>query len=296
MSTAKGRGDSFPLQLAVVAVAVAIAGAAAAFELTIFRHGLGGMLGLLGTVLLVAGGALAALLTIRSVRNLEVGHAKAWTWLLYGAIVYFILASLVAEPLYESGTFALGAPRAVTAQRQIDAAEADIARIAKQRGASGYTDDQRWSIAVDRSVIKSAQADLVYARAVKDSEQVYPQYPVGGEPAPYLAHINRLVDWAKAHRQAQGYPVYEPLPAYLLLPSAYLERIKTSESYVAGAKAQAALCASGTASGYSGITTPEAIKTCRDDWLHQAKQRQDAIDGDRKQLDLERKAIATVAP
>ncbi|MFY9779678.1 MAG: hypothetical protein WAJ85_04095 [Candidatus Baltobacteraceae bacterium] len=296
MSTVKGRGDSFPLQIAIVAVAVAIAGAAAAFELTIFRHGLGGSLGTLGTVLLVAGGTLAALLTIRSVPNLSPEHARAWTWLLFASLVYFALASLIAEPLYESGTFALGAPRTVTAQRQIDRAQADIERIAKGRAPSGYTEDQRWSIAVDRSEIKSAQADLVYARAVKDNEQVYPQYPVGGEPAPYLQHLRRLVDWAKAHRQAQGYPVYEPLPAYLLAPSAYAARIAAARSQAAGAKAQIALCASGSAAGYRGISAPEAIKGCQDDWLHEAQQHEASAASDQKLLDFERKALASVAP
>ena len=296
MSTVKRTGDSFPLQITVVAVAVALAGAAAAFELTIFRHGPGGMLGTVGTVLLVAGGALAALLTIRTVRTLDVGHAKTWTWLLFGSVVYFALASLVAEPLYQSGIFALGAPRTVTAQRQIDRAEADLARIKAQRAPSGYTADQRWSIAVDRSEIKAAQADLVYARAVKDSEQVYPQYPAGGEPGPYLKHIDQLVDWAKARRQAQGYPVYEPLPAYLLLPSAYAKRIAVAQSQLAGAKAQVALCAGGTAAGYRGIDTPQAIKSCQNDWQQEAQQHQEAIGHDQQSLDLERKAIATVSP
>ncbi len=282
--------------MAVVAVGVAVAGAAAAFELTIFRHGPGGTLGVVGTVLLVVGGAVAALLAIRSAHNLDPEHAKVWTWLLCGSLVYFFLASLLAEPLYQSGTFALGAPRSVTARRQIQRAEADIERIRGQRAPSGYTDDQRWLIAVDRSAIKAAEADLKYAGAVKDSEQVYPQYPSGGEPGPYQKHILQLVDWAKARRQAQGYPVYEPLPGYLLLPSAYYKRIRVAEGYAAGAKQEAKLCASGTAAGYRGITTPESIKTCQDDWLREAQRHQDAVDYNQQWLDFERKAIATVAP
>jgi hypothetical protein len=296
MSTAKDPGDSFPLQVAVVAVAVAIAGAAAAFELTIFRHGPGGTLGTIGTVLLAAGGAIAALLTIRSSRKMDAGHAKAWTRLLYGALVYFFLASLIAEPLYQSGIFALGAPRTVTAQRQIDRAEADIERIRAQRGPNGYTEDQRWLIAVDRSAIKAAQADLVYAHAVKDSDQVYPQYPTGGEPGPYLKHLNQLVDWAVARRQAQGYPVYEPLPQYLLLPSAYAKRIALGKAQTAGAKAQVPLCELGTAAGYRGINTAQAVQNCQEDWLREAQRHQDTVDYNQQLLDYERKAIATVAP
>jgi hypothetical protein len=273
-----------------------VVGAAAAIELTIFRHGPGGTLGMVGTVLLVVGGTIVALLAIRSARRSETSHAKAWAWLLCGAVAYFALASLVAEPLYEHGSFALGAPRTVTARRQIERAEANLERIASHRAASGYTDDQRWLIAVDRSQIDAARADLAYAKAVKESEQVYPQYPAGGEPGAYQQHILQLVDAVRLRRRQQGFPVVEPLPGYYLLPSAYAKRISVAQAQVAGAELQVKLCASGSAAGYRGLTTPAEIEGCRHDWMREARRHQDTIDYNQGLLDFERKAIATVAP
>jgi len=296
MSATRRARDTFPLQITASAIAVVLAGAAAAIELTIFRHGAGGTLGVIGTALLLAGGTIVALLAIRTARKSDASHAKAWAWLLCGAIVYFVLASLVAEPLYERGTFALGAPRSVTARRQIDTAEAHIERITGKRAATGFTDDQRWLIAIDRSEIKAAKADLAYANGVKDSDQVYPQYSSGGEPGPYQQHIQQLVDSVKARRQAQGYPVFDPLPSYLLLPSAYAKRIKAEGSFVAGALQQAKLCASGTAAGYRGITAPTAVTACEHDWQREAKRHQDALDYNQQLLDFERKSFASVAP
>lgn len=288
--------DPFVGQLYAAGIAIAIAGALAAIELAIFRHGVGGKYGLLATVTLVAGAVVVAMIAIGFVRRESPEHAKVWTKFLGGAVLYFLVASVVADMFYVRGAFALGAPRTVTAQRQVEAAKARLNALASERRPSGYTDDQRWAIAVNESLVKAGETDLAYAKAVPEHEQIYPQYPTGGEPGPYMKHVRSLVDGAKAQRAAQGYPVSEPLPGYLPQPSLLESRIARAKSLAAGAEAQVPLCKSGKAAGYPNVTTAVDIKGCEQDWHDQAVRHLDSVAYDQQQLDYERERFAYVKP
>jgi hypothetical protein len=287
--------DPAAFQFFAAGIAIAIAGALAAIELAIFRHGAGGKFGLLATATLVLGVIVVALIAISFVRRENEERAKQWTWFLAGSVIYFILASFVADLFYVRGAFALGAPRTVTAQRQVDSAKARLALVQSQRG-TGYTEDQRWAIAVEESLIKAGETDLAYAKAVPESEQIYPQYPTGGEPGVYMKHLRGLVDTAKERRAQQGYPVVEPLPGYLPSPSTLEARIARAKSLAAGAEAQVPLCKLGTAAGYPKVTTAADIKGCEQDWHEQAVRHMDAVSYDQNELQYERERIANIAP
>jgi hypothetical protein len=288
--------DSIVAQIVAFSVVIAIGGALAAIELAIFRHGAGAKFGLLATGTLVLGFVVVALIAIGFVKRENEQHAKTWTTVLAGAVGYFLLASVVADQFYSRGAFALGAPRTVTAQRQIESAKARLDLVRGQRGPSGYTDDQRWAIAVEESLIKAGETDLAYAKAVPENEQIYPQYPTGGEPGVYMKHLRGLVDNAKDRRAKQGYPVFEPLPGYLPAPSTLEARIARAKSLAAGADAQVPLCKTGKAAGYPAIKTPSDVASCEQDWHNEALRHMDGVEYDQKQLDFEHEAIAKIAP
>jgi hypothetical protein len=288
------KDDSLFWQIVPAAIAIAIGGALAAIELAIFRHGAGSKFGLLATGVLVVGVVIVAMIAIGFVRRENERAAKAWTMFLGGALVYFLFASVVADWFYTRGAFALGAPRTVTAQRQVDAAKARLDRLAGERGVNGYTEDQRWAIAVNQSLIKAGETDLAYAKAVPESEQIYPQYPTGDEVGGYADHVKWLVDQAKERRAKQGYPVSEPLPGYLKAPSLLESRIARAKSLAAGAEAQVPLCKSGRAAGYPRISTPVDVKGCEEDWHNQALRHMDNVARDQRQLDFEREAFANI--
>jgi hypothetical protein len=292
----KPKLDPFITQATAAGVVIALAGALAAIELAIFRHGAGGKYGLLATAVLVAGAVVVALIAIGFVRRENEERAKFWTKFLAGTLVYFAIASVIADQFYTRGAFALGAPRLVTAQRQVEAAKARLEVLTGSRRPSGYTEDQRWAIAVNESLIKAGETDLAYAKAVPEGEQIYPEYPTGGEPGVYMKHLRSLVDSAKARRAAQGYPVSEPLPGYLPAPSLLEARIAHAKSLAAGAEAQVPLCKLGRAAGYPAVKTEADIKGCESDWHDQAVRHMDAVSYDQQQLDFEREAFSKIAP
>ncbi len=282
----------------VVAASIAIflLGAAASIELAIFRHGAGARYGWLATLFLLGGATIVGFVAINLFKQTGEIDAKLWTKVLIGGLIYFGIASLVAEQLYSQGVFALGAPRTVTAQRQIDRAKASLAEVAANRGPSGYTEDQRWAIAVDQSLVKAGETDLAYAKAVPDSDQVYPQYLTGDEPGGYQEHLRGLIQRAKDIRAKQGYPVSEPLPGYLPAPSFLESRIARAQSLAAGAEAQVPLCKLGRAAGYPNVRTAADAKECEQDWHAQSLKHLDSVARDQKELDFEREAIAKIAP
>lgn len=292
----KPKLDPFMTQATAAGIVIALAGALAAIELAIFRHGAGGKYGLLATAVLVAGAVVVALIAIGFVRRENEERAKFWTMFLGGTLIYFLIASVIADQFYTRGAFALGAPRSVTAERQIEAAKARLEVLTGSRQPSGYTEDQRWAIAVNESLVKAGETDLAYAKAVPESEQIYPQYPTGGEPGVYMKHLRSLVDGAKQRRAAQGYPVSEPLPGYLAAPSVLEARIARAKSLAAGADAQVPLCKLGRAAGYPAVKTDVDIKGCESDWHDQAVKHMDAVSYDQQQLDYEREAFSKVAP
>jgi hypothetical protein len=281
-------------QLVPAGIAIFIGGALAAIELAIFRHGAGSRFGLLATAVLVIGVIIVSLIAIGFVKRENEKSAKTWTVFLAASVAYFLVASVIADQFYLRGAFALGAPRSVTAQRQLESAQARLNTVESERGPGGYTEDQRWAIAVERSLIKAAEVDLAYAKAVPESEQIYPQYPTGGEVGGYMKHLRWLVDQAKERRAKQGYPVFEPLPGYLPAPSTLEARIARAQSLAAGAEAQVPLCKTGKARGYPAVKLPADIKGCEEDWHNEALRHLDGVATDQNQLDFERERLAKV--
>jgi hypothetical protein len=292
----KRKADPFVLQIVAVAIAVVIGGALASIELAIFRHGIGAKFGLLATITLVAGTTVIGLLAISFVRREDPQRAKAWTLMLGGSVLYFVIVSVLADQFYMRGAFAFGAPRTITAQREIDEARGRLMILASERRPAGYSADQRWAIAVNQSLIKAGETDLAYAKVVPESEQVYPRYPTGDEPGPNMKHLHDLVDRAEQARAKQGYPVSEPLPGYLPLPSTLEARIARAHALAAGAEAQVPLCKSGRAAGYANIRTQADVKACEKDWHDESLKHLDAVAYDQQILDFETKSIAKIAP